>query len=111
MYLSPLQRFLSHDPLTMDSHYREAITKVRMRDHWKCMAICIWVSLVSFNLGIDTSTVTSMQAMPGFLQVPQLPLGISYPQLIDIVRYLEMRILSLLLATILPGRGSSCLRP
>lgn len=46
---------------------------VRMRDHWKCVAICIWVPLVSFNLGIDTSTLTSMQAVPGFLQGEKYP--------------------------------------
>lgn len=49
-----------------------------MRHHWKCVAICICVSLVSLNLGIDNSTVTSMQAMPGFLQVRECPLRL-YP--------------------------------
>lgn len=47
---------------------------VRMRDHWKFVAICIWVSLVSFNLGIDISTVASMRVMPGFLQVREMPM-------------------------------------
>lgn len=58
--------------LAMDNHNGQAL--VRMRDHWKCVVICIWLSLLSFNLGIETSTITSTRAMPFFLQVRETPM-------------------------------------
>lgn len=87
--------------LAMDDHSRQATNEIRMRDHWECVKICIWVSLVSFNLGIDTSTVTSMQAMPGFLQVRECPLAAPSVN-IDVVRSLDTMIPSHLSATIFP---------
>ncbi|KAK4139408.1 uncharacterized protein C8A04DRAFT_15904 [Dichotomopilus funicola] len=58
----------------------ELAERYTIRDHWKCMAACLLLSLCPFQYGLDFGLIGGMQAMVGFLQVfgyqdPNVPGG------------------------------------
>ncbi|KAF2689657.1 MFS transporter [Lentithecium fluviatile CBS 122367] len=44
-----------------------------VKDNWKCIAICLAMSLANCQYGYDTATISGFQAMPGFLKVYGYP--------------------------------------
>ncbi|SPO02645.1 related to transporter (major facilitator superfamily) [Cephalotrichum gorgonifer] len=49
-----------------------AVSKGRetsIRDNWKCILICLAMSMANCQYGYDTATISGFQAMVGFLQV------------------------------------------
>lgn len=46
---------------------KERITPIR--DNWKCLLICLAVSLANCQYGFDTASVGGFQSMVGFLQI------------------------------------------
>lgn len=51
----------------------ESAERYTIKDHWKCMAACLLLSLCPFQYGLDFGLIGGMQAMVGFLQVRPLP--------------------------------------
>jgi hypothetical protein len=43
--------------------------KLGMKEHWKALLIITFVSLSSFQYGLDFGIIGGLQAMVGFLQV------------------------------------------